>query len=98
MDDSEIKYWYENDFLEAFEENNTIRSHRIEFYKRNGFKPEYEMATCGMKWQALLLNIDSLSIKDIMKWHKDLYGPERTDVKIPLKKTEEILEKPYWIK
>lgn len=80
---------------DAPEENN-IRIRRINFYKRNGFKPAYEMATCGMRWQALLVNTDSMLLEDIMKWHKELYGSERTDVKVPIGK-DEIPEMPYWM-
>lgn len=78
-------------------EENDIRLRRIEFYKRNGFTPTYEMATCGMRWQALIGNGDGLGINDIMKWHKALYGEERIDVKVPLLK-DEIPEMPYWMK
>ncbi len=78
-------------------EENSIRSRRIEFYKRNGFKPVYEMATCGMRWQALSINAESLPVNSIMKWHKALYGTGRTDVKIPLG-ADEIPESPYWMK
>lgn len=75
---------------------NSIRVRRINFYKRNGFAPAYEMATCGMRWQALLINADELPIESIMKWHKELYGEERPDVKIPLEKGEFPLM-PYWM-
>ena len=74
---------------------NTIRLRRIGFYRRNGFTPAYEMATCGMRWQALLANTDGLEPSDIMAWHKALYGPERTDVKVPLG-PDEVPEMPYW--
>lgn len=76
---------------------NSIRTRRIGFYRRNGFIPAYEMATCGMKWQALLANTDSMELADIMRWHRELYGSERTDVRIPLGQNE-IPEMPYWIK
>ncbi len=82
---------------EASDFENSIRSRRIEFYKRNGFVPIYEMATCGMRWQALAVNSSELEIFDIMKWHRALYGNERTDVKIPIGK-DEIPELPYWMK
>lgn len=76
---------------------NRIRLRRIGFYRRNGFTPAYEMATCGMRWQALLANTDGLDMADIMAWHKALYGPERTDVKVPLG-PDEVPEMPYWMK
>ena len=76
---------------------NTIRLRRIGFYRRNGFTPAYEMATCGMRWQALLANTDGLEPSDIMAWHKALYGPERTDVKVPLG-PDEVPEMPYWMR
>ena len=76
---------------------NEIRRRRIGFYRRNGFVPAYEMATCGMRWQALLANTDGLDMADIMAWHKALYGAERTDVKVPLD-PDEVPEMPYWMK
>ena len=76
---------------------NTIRLRRIGFYRRNGFTHAYEMATCGMRWQALLANTDGLEPSDIMAWHKALYGPERTDVKVPLG-PDEVPEMPYWMR
>ncbi len=76
---------------------NEIRRRRIGFYRRNGFAPAYEMATCGMRWQALLANTEGLELADIMAWHKALYGPERTDVKVPLG-PDEVPEMPYWMK
>ncbi len=79
------------------DDENEIRIRRIGFYRRNGFVPAYEMATCGMRWQALLANADGLRLTDIMAWHKALYGPERTDVKIPLD-PDEVPEMPYWMK
>lgn len=79
------------------EKENSIRVHRINFYRRNGFVPAYKMATCGMRWQALLMNAEKFSLETIMKWHKGLYGPARTDVMIPLAK-EEQPSMPYWMK
>lgn len=76
---------------------NRIRLRRIGFYRRNGFTPAYEMATCGMRWQALLANADGLELTNIMAWHRALYGPERTDVKVPLG-PDEVPELPYWMK
>jgi len=78
-------------------EENAIRERRMEFYRRNGFVPAYEMATCGMRWQAYLAGAEEYSLSDIMRWHKDLYGPERTDVVVPLGK-DETPQMPYWMK
>ena len=76
-------------------DENALRLRRIAFYVRNGFTPAYVMATCGMAWQALLLNADA-PLSEIMAWHKALYGPERTDVVVPLPE-EETPQLPYWI-
>ena len=79
------------------ESENTLRLRRISFYQRNGFQPAYHMATCGMAWQALLYDPTNAAIEDIMRWHRALYGPKRTDVQVPLPagKTPEL---PYWMK
>lgn len=75
----------------ALEENH-IRERRINFYKRNDFIPVYEMATCGLRWQALIGGtkdvINLINIEDIMKLHKELYSENRYDVVIPLGKDE----------
>lgn len=79
---------------------NSIRERRIAFYQRNGFVPVYEMATCGLRWQALLLGVvpehGSDEMAAIMAEHKALYGPLRTDVKVPLG-LDEIPTMPYWM-
>ena len=79
------------------EENNQLRLRRMNFYCRNGFSPVYPMATCGMVWQAMLYDPTNADIADIMRWHRALYGPKRTDVQVPLPagKTPEL---PYWMK
>lgn len=79
------------------EEENSIRRRRIGFYTRNGFRPVYEMATCGLRWQAMIMSKKSYDLDQVMKNHKNLYGAERTDVKVPLGPLE-VPEKPYWIK
>ena len=79
------------------ESENDIRRRRIGFYIRNGFSPVYEMATCGMRWQALVYDEHGHTLGDIMRWHKALYGPARTDVVVPLGPDEQP-EMPYWIK
>ena len=75
---------------------NALRERRIGFYRRNGFTPAYVMATCGMRWQALLAGAGNLDLPDVMAWHRALYGPERTDVRIPLPPGE-TPEMPYWM-
>jgi GNAT superfamily N-acetyltransferase len=81
----------------ASEEENAIRVRRIAFYERNGFHPAYEMATCGMRWQAMLTKDEGYSLEDIMRWHKELYDEKRTDVKVPLG-PDEVPGLPYWMK
>ncbi len=66
------------------DEDNRIRLRRIAFYQRNGFTPAYPMATCGMAWQALTFLPRPTSMEDVMAWHRALYGPQRTDVQVPL--------------
>ena len=78
------------------EENNQLRLRRIAFYCRNGFTPVYPMATCGMAWQAMLYDPTNAAIEDVMRWHRDLYGPERHDVKVPLPDGE-VPKMPYWM-
>ena len=78
-------------------EENQIRVRRIGFYRRNGFEPAHEMATCGMRWQALLAGAEELALPDVMAWHRALYGPERTDVQVPLERGE-TPEMPYWMR
>ena len=75
---------------------NPIRLRRIAFYERNGFVPAYEMATCGLRWQALLYAENRDSMEDVMAWHRALYGPQRTDVKVPIAPGE-TPQKPYWM-
>jgi GNAT superfamily N-acetyltransferase len=77
-------------------QDNSLRRRRIAFYQRNGFTKGYVMATCGMAWQALLVGTEHLPMKDVMQWHRDLYGPARTDVIIPLTDTVEP-PAPYWM-
>lgn len=80
-------------------EENIIRERRINFYKRNGFRDVYEMATCGLRWQVLIGGWDIKgymnSIEEIMKAHKNLYDELRYDVVIPLGKDEEP-PKAFW--
>lgn len=78
------------------EEANLLRRRRIGFYRRCGFTEAYRMATCGMAWRALLSGAEAYSAEDVMTWHKTLYGPERTDVKVPLLPGE-VPKMPYWM-
>ena len=80
----------------ACEEDNALRERRIGFYVRNGFAPAYEMATCGTRWKALIANAEGFPIEEIMRMHRELYGPERADVKVPLGPDEKP-EMPYWM-
>ena len=82
---------------DAPEQENAIRRRRIAFYERNGFVPAYEMATCGMRWQAMLAGGETYALEDIMRWHKQLYDEKRTDVQVPLG-PDEVPELPYWMK
>ncbi|MBE6919584.1 MAG: GNAT family N-acetyltransferase [Ruminococcaceae bacterium] len=78
------------------EEENAIRRRRIAFYARHGFTAAYPMATCGMAWQALTFAPD-MATDEIMRQHRALYGPARTDVVVPLGEGEKA-EMPYWMK
>ena len=78
-------------------EENDLRLRRIRFYQRNGFTPVYRMATCGLAWQALLYDPTNTPVEDIMRWHRAIYGPNRTDVQVPLPEGE-VPQMPYWAK
>ncbi|MBR5390246.1 MAG: GNAT family N-acetyltransferase [Clostridia bacterium] len=78
------------------EAQNQLRLRRIRFYQRCGYRPLYPMATCGMAWQALVSD-EEAPIGQVMAWHRALYGPERTDVQIPLAPGD-IPAPPYWMK
>ena len=78
------------------QEKNDIRHRRIAFYARNGFTSAYPMATCGMAWQALTF-APGLAPDEVMYQHKALYGPQRTDVVVPLPPGQSP-EMPYWMK
>lgn len=76
---------------------NDIRRRRIAFYERNGFTTVYEMATCGLRWNAMLWGPVPEDQEALMAAHRALYGPSRTDVRVPLGPGE-IPELPYWMK
>lgn len=75
---------------------NALRRRRIAFYQRNGFTAAYIMATCGMAWQALI-HAPQLTVEEIMAQHRALYGPDRTDVAVPLPPGAQPAL-PYWMK
>ncbi|NCB64214.1 MAG: GNAT family N-acetyltransferase [Clostridia bacterium] len=78
------------------EEENALRLRRIGFYRRCGFHPVYEMASCGARFQALLLGEIPEDMTKLMADHKTVYGPLRTDVKVPITPGE-IPARPYWM-
>lgn len=79
------------------EEENDLRRRRVEFYRRCGFTPVYEMASCGARFQALLLGAVPADKTRLMADHKTVYGPLRTDVKVPIG-PDETPELPHWLK
>ena len=79
------------------EEENAIRRRRIAFYERSGFAPLYDMATCGMRFLALIGGEAPQDLAPVMAAHRAVYGPARTDVKIPLGPGE-VPEQPHWMK
>ena len=76
---------------------NEIRKRRIRFYERNGWVKMYEMATCGMRFNAMSYEEVPKNLDVIQLEHKEIYGERRTDVIIPLQKGE-IPPLPYWMK
>lgn len=74
---------------------NRLRERRIAFYQRAGFRRSYEMGACGVRFQTLLLGPAEES--RLMEAHRAIYGPARTDVRIPLR-SGETLEPPYWMR
>ena len=76
---------------------NALRLRRIAFYRRCGFCSVYEMATCGARFQALLLGKVPGDLSGLMAAHRDIYGPLRTDVQVPLAPGEPP-KAPHWMK
>ena len=76
---------------------NDLRTRRLGLYRRCGFLPVYQMATCGMVFQALLGGTLPADLTPVMAAHRAIYGPSRSDVKIPLPPGE-LPETPYWMK
>lgn len=79
------------------EEENQIRRRRIAFYERSGFTPLYDMATCGMRFLTLIGGEAPADLASVMAAHRAIYGPERTDVRVPLLPGE-MPELPHWMK
>lgn len=77
--------------------DNAIRVRRIAFYRRCGFVPVYEMATCGMHWQAMCINADGIPAAELMRMHRALYGAARSDVCIPIA-PDAPAPLPYWMR
>lgn len=75
-------------------EENEIRKRRIGFYERNGWVKMYEMATCGMRFDAMAYESIPENLDTIKVEHKQIYGEKRTDVIITLPK-DEIPPLPY---
>lgn len=73
---------------------NLLRKRRIAFYERADFRRVYEIATCGMRFQTLILG-KTEDLSALMEAHRAIYGPARTDVRIPLSPGE-TPELPYW--
>ena len=76
---------------------NEIRKRRVQFYRRNGWVKMYEMATCGMRFDAMSYESVPENLKQVMLQHKKIYGETRTDVIVPLAKGE-TAPLPYWMK
>ena len=76
---------------------NTLRQRRQAFYKRCGFVPAYDMATCGMRFTTFLPDLPE-DLAPVMAAHRTIYGPARTDVKVPLGPDEPPPGPPEWMK
>ncbi|MDD6043098.1 MAG: GNAT family N-acetyltransferase [Eubacteriaceae bacterium] len=87
----------ETPFPDDESEENVLRKRRLKFYQRNGWVKMYEMATCGMRFNAMSFEKIPENPEMIMKEHKKIYGEKRTDVIVPLPEGE-IPPLPYWMK
>ena len=76
---------------------NDIRRRRLAFYERCGFVPAYDMATCGMRFTTFLPYLPK-DLTPVMALHRAIYGPVRTDVKVPLGPDETPPGPPAWMK
>jgi len=75
---------------------NEIRRRRRAFYERNGYIKIYEMGTCGVRFDTMSYETVPDDIEQVMKDHKEIYGPERYDVIVPLPAGEEP-PLPFWM-
>lgn len=75
---------------------NTLRRRRLAFYERCGFVPAYDMATCGMRFTTFLPELPA-DLAPVMALHRAIYGPTRTDVKVPLGTDESPPGPPEWM-
>lgn len=76
---------------------NALRQRRLRFYERCGFVPAYDMATCGMRFTTFLPELPA-DLAPVMALHRAIYGPARTDVKVPLGPDELPPGPPGWMK
>ena len=76
---------------------NALRQRRLRFYERCGFVPAYDMATCGMRFTTFLPELPA-DLAPVMAAHRAIYGPARTDVKVPLGPEESPPGPPGWMK
>lgn len=76
---------------------NTLRQRRQAFYQRCGFVPAYDMATCGMRFTTFLPDLPE-DLAPVIAAHRAIYGPARTDVKVPLGPDEPPPGPPEWMK
>lgn len=65
-------------------EENEIRKRRVKFYERNHYVKIYEMGTCGVRFDAMAYEKVPDNLEKVMREHKEIYGPKRTDVIVPL--------------
>ncbi len=65
------------------EAENTLRTRRIGFYERAGCRPVYEIGACGIRCQTLALG-PFQDLSAMAEAHQAIYGPDRTDITIPL--------------
>lgn len=75
---------------------NNIRRRRVGFYQRNGYIKIYEMGTCGVRFDAMVYKNPPDDMGRVMREMKGIYGPERTDVIVPLGRDEDP-PLPFWM-
>lgn len=76
---------------------NALRRRRLAFYERCGLIPAYDMATCGMRFTTFLPELPA-DLAPVMALHRAIYGPARTDVKVPLGPDELPSGPPGWMR